>query len=83
MNKELLNKFYETIFDNEPAFKESCRKIDNAVREIEGSYSMTLQKEAVEQLSNDFVNIISDAHHDGFEIGMKFAFQLIAEMILD
>lgn len=54
MNKELLNKLYETIFDNEPAFKESCRKIDNAVREIEGNYSMMLQKEAVEQLSNDF-----------------------------
>ena len=63
MNKELLNKLYETIFDNEPAFKESCRKIDDAVREVEGNYSMTLQKEAVEQLSNDFVNNLIKEWH--------------------
>lgn len=83
MNKGLSDKLYETIFDGEPLFKESCNRIDDTVRDIVDGYSGTLQKEDAELLSDAFMDVISDAHHDGFEIGMKFAFRLITEMIMN
>ncbi len=83
MNKRLMNEIYHTIFDNEPGFKESCSRVDEAVREIVDSYARTLGKEEAERFSDDFMAVISDAHHDGFEIGVKFAFRILMEMLLD
>ncbi len=83
MNKELMNKIYQTIFDNEPGFKESCRRVDSAVREIVDSHAGTLGKEEAERFSDDFMAVISDARHDGFEIGTRLAFKLLMEMMLD
>ncbi len=83
MNKELMNEIYHTIFDNEPGFRKSCSRVDDAVQKIVDSYAGTLGKEEAERFSDDFIDVISDAHHDGFEIGVRFAFRLIMDMILN
>lgn len=83
MNKQLLNKIYETIFDNEPSFLDSCRNVDSEIRKIVDEYAGTLDKQEVERLSDDFVPVISKVRHDGFETGVKFAFRLMAEMLTD
>lgn len=83
MNKQLLSKIYETIFDNEPSFLDSCRNVDSEIRKIVDEYAGTLEKQEVERLSDDFIPVISAARHDGFETGVRFAFRLMAEILLD
>lgn len=83
MNKQLLNKIYETIFDNEPSFLDSCRNVDSEIRKIVDEYAGTLEKQKAERLSDDFIPIISAARRDGFESGVKLAFRLMAEMLMD
>lgn len=83
MDKQLLNKIYETIFDNEPSFLDSCRNIDAEIRKITEEYNGTLDKQELERLSDAFMPVISTARHDGFESGVKFAFRLIAEMLME
>lgn len=83
MNKVLRNKIYETIFDNEPHFLDSCRNIDAEIRKIVDEHAGTLDKQEVERLSDDFIPVISAARRDGFETGVRFAFRLMAEILMD
>ncbi len=47
MNKQLLNKIYETIFNNEPSFLDSCRNVDSEIRKIVDEHAGTLDKQEV------------------------------------
>lgn len=83
MNKQLQNKIYETIFNNEPSFLDSCRNVDSEIRKIVDEHAGALDKQEVERLSDDFIPVISAARRDGFETGVRFAFRLMAEMLMD
>ena len=56
MNKELLNKIYDAIFDNEPSFLDSCRNIDAEIRKITEEYDGTLDKQELERLSDSKIS---------------------------
>ena len=47
MNKQLLNKIYETIFNNEPSFLDSWRNVDSEIRKIVDEHAGILDKQEV------------------------------------
>ena len=83
MDKQLLNKIYEAIYDNKPSFLDSCRDVDAEIRKIVEEYNGTLDKKEVERLSDAFVPVISTARRDGFKSGLKLALRLMAEILMD
>lgn len=75
---ELLRKIYEDVLVNEEEVKHKRKEMDDTVKNYIRPYKEVLSKEEQEELSHLLFSTCYTAEKVGFEIGIRFMFQLLS-----
>lgn len=81
MNKELCNQIQNLIMELSPDCIQINRLVDAEITRVLESYSGALEENALEELSDQFVSVVSFALNEAYRTGAKHCLKLIIETI--
>lgn len=83
MNKELCNKIQDLIMETSPDCVQIHRHTDAEIARMLETYSGTLEENELEELSDQFVDVLSDAVNEAYRTGAKHCLKLIIDTLND
>ncbi len=83
MNRELFNKIYDMVLENEPECIRMSRRVDAEIVHAVESYAGTMDEDVLEELSDKFVDVLSTGMNEAYRLGVKHCLQLIFEAVAD
>lgn len=83
MNKETIDKIYSLILETDPDCIKMNHLIDAEITRVLETYSGTLEENELEELSDQFVDVVSDAVNEAYRTGAKHCLKLIFETLND
>lgn len=83
MNRELCNQIQDLIMELSPDCVQIHRHTDAEITRMLETYSGTLEEDELEELSDQFVDVVSDAVNEAYRTGAKHCLKLIIETLAD
>lgn len=75
--EDLLKKIFDQVLMNEKETVKCNKVVDDKVEKVAESYKDKLSEEDLEKLKDDLFSVSLLAEQTGFELGVKFLFQLM------
>lgn len=83
MNKELCNKIQDLIMETSPDCIQIHRLADVEIARVLESYSGTLEEDELEELTDQFVDVLSASLNEAYKTGARHFLKLIIETLAD
>lgn len=83
MNRELCNQIQDLIMELSPDCVQIHRHTDAEITRMLETYSGTLEEDELEELSDRFVDVLSDAVNEAYSTGARHCLKLIFATLND